>query len=300
MTINCVVVTYNRLNLLKECLNALEHQTYPIHRIIVIDNCSTDGTASFLESKSQDKKYIIIRTETNIGGAGGFSLGLKESVSKGCDYTWMMDDDTIPSITALDELVKVIDKNMNIGFVCSKVNWIDGTLHIMNQVALLKEKGMPQTQVKKVNVWRCSACSFVSVLINSKAVYHLGLPIKEFFIWCDDLEYTLRISNAGYACFYAEDSIVCHKTTSNYAPSIKNVPEDMAWRFYYQARNRCYMKHTKIKNRLLFYLSVLNMYRVYLHRIRKRDKKSQKAFLKAVKKGCVEGLTFRPKIDFIK
>lgn len=113
MKINCVVVTYNRLSLLKECLSALENQTYPIQRIVIVDNCSTDGTSEFLDSLT-DTRYLIIHSKENIGGAGGFSLGLKSAVLEGCDYTWLMDDDTIPSSTALEELVKVtlLDENV--------------------------------------------------------------------------------------------------------------------------------------------------------------------------------------------
>ena len=73
MKINCVVVTYNRLSLLKECLSALENQTYPIQRIVIVDNCSTDGTSEFLDSLT-DTRYLIIHSKENIGGAGGFSL----------------------------------------------------------------------------------------------------------------------------------------------------------------------------------------------------------------------------------
>lgn len=80
MTINCVVVTYNRLALLKECLDALDKQTYPIHKIVIVDNCSTDGTGAFLESLANQSRYMIIRTIENIGGSGGFSLGLKTAV----------------------------------------------------------------------------------------------------------------------------------------------------------------------------------------------------------------------------
>lgn len=58
----------------------------------------------------------------------------------------------------------------------------------------------------------------------------------------------------------------------------------MAWRFYYQARNRCYMKRQQIKVKLFFVLSVLNMYRVYKHRIGKRKDNHSEEFLKAVKK----------------
>lgn len=68
MKINCVVVTYNRLSLLKECLSALENQTYPIQRIVIVDNCSTDGTSEFLDSLtgykvsdySTPKKILVV------------------------------------------------------------------------------------------------------------------------------------------------------------------------------------------------------------------------------------------------
>lgn len=182
MKINCVVVTYNRLSLLKECLSALENQTYPIQRIVIVDNCSTDGTSEFLDSLT-DTRYLIIHSKENIGGAGGFSLGLKSAVLEGCDYTWLMDDDTIPSSTALEELVKVTSLDENVGFVCSQVNWTDGKPHAMNKACLIYKNGV-QSKVEHNGVLgiHCNLASFVSVLVNTKAVYQLGLPIKEFFI----------------------------------------------------------------------------------------------------------------------
>ena len=83
MKVNCVIVTYNRLALLKECLAAIEKQTYPIHKVIVIDNCSTDGTKEYLKAYAVRPQFQVIRTEQNIGGAGGFSLGVKTSVLGG-------------------------------------------------------------------------------------------------------------------------------------------------------------------------------------------------------------------------
>lgn len=300
MTINCVVVTYNRLALLKECLDALDKQTYPIHKIVIVDNCSTDGTGAFLESLANQSRYMIIRTTENIGGSGGFSLGLKTAVLDGCDYAWLMDDDTIPQPTALEELVKAVSLDKTPGFICSRVNWTDGTPHVMNKASVIHENGNPVKVTKgNVSAFRCNLCSFVSVLINSEAVYQLGLPVKEFFIWCDDIEYTLRIARAGYPCFYVETSVVYHKTVSNYAPSIDKAPATMAWRFYYQARNRCYMKRQQIKVKLFFVLSVLNMYRVYKHRIGKRKDNHSEEFLKAVKKGCIDGLHFVPSIEYL-
>ena len=99
--IGCVVVTYNRKQLLYECLSALLKQSYPIDEIFLIDNASTDGTQSFLEEKGiiHNKEiinekafqylsynnltkvnYIILNR--NIGGAGGFNEGLQRAIKK--------------------------------------------------------------------------------------------------------------------------------------------------------------------------------------------------------------------------
>ena len=138
MKVNCVVVTYNRLALLRECLAAIEKQTYPIHKVIVIDNCSTDGTEDFLKAYAVRPQFQVIRTEQNIGGAGGFSLGVKTSALGGGDYTWMMDDDTIPSPEALEALMQTASQSNDIGFVCSKVLWTDNTIHPRNMPGGLK------------------------------------------------------------------------------------------------------------------------------------------------------------------
>ena len=72
MKTNCIIVTHNRLPLLKECLGAVEAQSYPVDKIIVIDNCSTDGTEDFL-ARQDNRRIEVIRLPQNIGGAGGFS-----------------------------------------------------------------------------------------------------------------------------------------------------------------------------------------------------------------------------------
>lgn len=298
MKVNCVIVTYNRLSLLKECLEAVKQQTFPINQTIIVDNCSTDETGDFLKQFENEENIQVIRTEKNIGGAGGFSLGLKSAVMEGCDFTWLMDDDTIPTPTALEELIKVAAEHPNTGFVCSRVNWTNGEEHIMNRPNLFNNEILKNKQ-RIPAVHPCRTCSFVSVLINSTAVYRLGLPIKEFFIWCDDIEYTERISKSGYPCYYTDHSIALHKTAVNYFPSIDKAPASMATRFYYQARNTSYLKRKSTSNRIFFYLAILNKYRVYKHKLNKHTDGDKKAFLDAVKRGCKDGLTFNPQIEYI-
>ncbi len=299
MKVNCVVVTYNRLPLLKECLAALEQQTYPIHRIVVIDNCSTDETEEFLKAFSTRPQYRIIRTEKNLGGAGGFSLGIKEAVGS-ADYTWIMDDDTIPAPSALEALMTVATTSDRIGYVCSKVLWTDNKPHPRNAPGgMEKVKNCEPIRKDGVTAQRCEVCTFVSVLISNKAIYKVGLPIKEFFIWFDDIEYSLRITRAGFKNYYTEQSIVVHKTPDIFNPTIEQAPPSMAKRFYYQTRNTCYFKHKEHPNRFIFRLIVWNKLRILKHRIRRRKDGHYQEFIDAVTQGCRDGLTFFPEIEYL-
>ena len=293
----CVIVTYNRLALLKECLAAIEKQTYPINKTIVIDNCSTDGTEEFLKAYAGQPQYLVVRTERNIGGAGGFSLGVKTAAMEGADYIWMMDDDTIPAPGALEALMQAATLSEEIGFVCSKVLWTDQSVHPRNMPGGVKEEVLRHGGI---TARRCEVCTFVSVLVSARAVRKVGLPIKEFFIWFDDIEYTLRITRAGFRNYRVEQSIVVHKTPDAYAPTIEQAPPGTAMRFYYQTRNTCYFKHREQPNWFLFRLSVWNKLRILKRRINRRTDGHKQEFLDAVRKGCRDGLTFYPEIEYVK
>ncbi len=110
MKICTVVVTFNRYELLKECLDALLSQTLKTH-ILVVDNASTDGTDIKIVEDSYLKNENIIykRLTQNSGGAGGFHIGVKYALDNQYDYVWLMDDDAEPELDALEILVNNLD-----------------------------------------------------------------------------------------------------------------------------------------------------------------------------------------------
>lgn len=301
MRINCVVVTYNRIALLKENLSALKSQTYPIHQIFIINNHSTDGTEAYLSTFNNDPQMKIYHLDKNIGGSGGFSYGIKQAVLNGCDYVWIMDDDTIPEEDALEQLIKATALDTHIGFVSSKVVWTDGEIHKMNKCGIrqpIQKKAL--TDNPSVYGLACNNATFVSTLIKAEAVYKVGLPYKEFFIWHDDIEYTERIVHQGYTAYYIEQSVVTHKTNSNYAPRVYEADPKDLWKFYYQARNTTFLTRLRKPNVFIFYFSILNKYRNYMRRIKRmEDKESQKLLRKEIRRGCIDGLKFRPQIEYI-
>src|SRR5574344_1347094 len=96
MKLGVVITTYNRINLLKACREACINQTYKFEKIIIVNNASTDNTFEYLEDlNKKNKNILIINSEKNLGGAGGFYLGLKNAIKEDIDYILIIDDDAI-------------------------------------------------------------------------------------------------------------------------------------------------------------------------------------------------------------
>ena len=100
MKIIAVVVTYNRLELLKRSMDCLR-QNKPLSAIIVVNNGSTDGTKEWLDK--QDDLTVI--HQSNVGGSGGFYTGIEAAYAQNADWIWCMDDDVFPRADCLENLL---------------------------------------------------------------------------------------------------------------------------------------------------------------------------------------------------
>jgi GT2 family glycosyltransferase len=293
--VNCVIVTYNRLELLKECINAVINQSYKINKIIIVNNASPDSTKEYLCSLP-DSQFEKINLENNIGGAGGFNIGLKRSLKLGADWTWLMDDDTIPFPDALEQLMERTALNINIGFLCSNVLWVDKSIHKMNipnPEMIINET--PFHQYFEHGVILVDKSSFVSCLINQNVVKALGFPIKEFFIWHDDIEYTARITNSEYFGLFVPESKVIHKTFENYSSSIINANSNIFWKFYFSQRNETFCLRKKYKFTKFIYIFCRETIKAIPQCLKNKNGKFK--LLSIVLKGRFFGLFFNPKIE---
>lgn len=288
-----VVVTYNRKELLKECIEALINQDYKNCDILIIDNHSTDGTKEYIEEYIQNGKIIYKDTGANLGGAGGFNFGIKEAYKLDYDFIWLMDDDCIVHEDTLKELIASDEKlNGNYGFLSSKVLWKDGNICKMNV-----QKKSFSTWLKNFDkpIQKISMASFVSLFIKKDIVKEMGLPIKEFFIWTDDWEYTRRISRK-YKCYFVANSVVTHKSKLNEGATIATVDGDRLERFKYMYRNDVVLyRREGIKGWVLLYL------RLFLHKVRinKSNKNDKKDRVEIINNAIKEGKKFHPKIEYV-
>ena len=293
-----VLVTFNRLALLQDAIKALKSQTANIKHIIVVNNGSTDDTASWLDGEPD----LVVRHQQNMGGAGGFSTGIKHAADYKPDWVWLMDDDTICSITALEKLLDGIQQlnGKAVGFACSKCLWIDDTPHYMNLVDIKPffNNVLPFNLYDQHDLLLTEQCSFVSVMINMNVIAQLGLPYKEFYIWGDDQEFTQRITKAGYLGLYCADSAVIHKTPSNYRAYVYNDDIKNLWKHKCGFRNELFMIR---KNKGIFYyfffVAARLTYTGFKILILRKD--CRWTFFRALYGAVWNSLFFNPKIEFI-
>lgn len=293
LSIAAVVVTYNRKSLLKESIECLLKQKPTVPSVLIIDNHSTDGTRELLQDNIVQGEIVYFDTGSNLGGAGGFAYGIRKAAELGYDYIWVMDDDCMPTETALEELLKANrEVHHPYGFLSSKVLWKDGTLCTMN---LQRDTITHTIDHLEERIRPVVMASFVSLFLPTAIVREMGLPIKEFFIWTDDWEYTRRISRK-YPCFAVPKSIVIHKSKSNTGANITTESADRLERFDYLYRNDVYLyRREGIKG--FCYEAV----RLTAHCIRvllkSRDHKRER--LGKIISGTKKGFGFKPKVEYI-
>lgn len=125
-----VVVTYNRLVLLKECISALLNSKCNTDILVIINN-SKDGTKEYLDGLTSIYKnsLFVYNLPKNLGDAGEYNYGICEGMKYNYDRIWIMDDDCIVNNDSLSVLVSIDDRLQgNFGFLSSKVLWTDGSI----------------------------------------------------------------------------------------------------------------------------------------------------------------------------
>ena len=297
MKVIAVIVTYNRLELLKKCLRAVNEQTRKPDHIIVINNGSTDDTKEWLSEQN-----VITYTQENSGGAGGFSYGVKMAYGHGADWIWLMDDDTITQNDALEQLLFGLNKlggnQENVGFLSSSVFWTDGNLHELNRTYLLEDKKKIAnfSFTNKTSMPFIQWGTFVSMLLSAKAVEKVGLPIKDFFIWCDDAEYSKRIIGSGMPGFLVKDSAVTHETPNNHQSSVLKDPRSSIWKYNYGLRNELFTKRMH-DGKLQFWVTWTHRIFIMPFRIMINRKTDRWPYIKLVWKTSLNALFFHPEIE---
>lgn len=234
--ITAIVVTYNRIALLRKCISSLLQQTLPLRRIIIIDNASHDGTKEAF-SNIVDQRILYIRLPENTGGAGGFSAGIQHAVKLSDSWFWLMDDDACPYPNAAEELAAVAKNTNNIyGSLAVFEQYTSWTTTLIDQARVVN---LVREVPKEAHV---ESLPFLGFLIHRNLVDKVGLPDVGYFIAADDVEYCTRTRRAGAQIILAGNSRIEHPRTQQQIINVLGVNITYLslppWKRYYDTRNR--------------------------------------------------------------
>lgn len=230
-----VVVSYNRRQLLSECVASLRNQTQKLDAILVINNGSTDDTESWL----QNQKDIFFITQKNLGSGGGFHTGISWAYKNGYSWIWCMDDDGYPKEDALFNILSAETDKLCLRN-CAVLNIHD------KKTFVWKTKQFTRIDQVNGNLIYGIGHPYNGTLLHRSIVQKVGLPKTSLFLWGDESEYYNRITRKYNipVCTVA-NSIQYHPASSF---SYKNDWDfDHSWKMYYYVRNRFHVLQAKFK-----------------------------------------------------
>lgn len=195
-----LVVTYNRLNDLKVCVDAIRNQSYKGFDTLIVNNGSTDGTKEWLENQT-DLNTIH---QTNQGGAGGFYVGMKYMYEHDYEWLWMMDDDGIAENNQLKALMEYASQEKFPVVNALVLNKDDNEELSFNAPIHHKD------ELKGKYITDGFVHPFNGTLIHRSVIENVGMIKREMFIWGDEMEYMERLRVNGYKPVTVVEAIHYH------------------------------------------------------------------------------------------
>jgi hypothetical protein len=233
--VSIVTINYNQSKITLELLNSLRNITYPNIEIIVVDNASPNDKPDILKTEHPD--IMLIKSEKNIGFAGGNNLGVR--VSKG-DYLLFINNDTEVERGFLEPMVKLLENDRTIGMVSPKILFYHSPDTIqyagyypMNPYTMRQNLvGYRQKDIGQYNETKETyAIHGAAMMVPRRVITQVGMMTEIYFLYYEEHDWCVRIKRAGYSVYYQPQSVVFHKESVS-------TGKESPLKIYYIARNR--------------------------------------------------------------
>jgi GT2 family glycosyltransferase len=249
-----ILVNWNKPQLTLSCVESLKKSSYKQYKIVIIDNGSIDNSLELLNSKTSD--YHLLISDKNLGYTGGNNLGIKYALENDAEFILLLNNDTLVEYNTLEILINTISEDNNIGIVQPKIYYYPekdviwcGPTYLNKFLLRPKLVGYKQFGINlynaKLNLSYAVGCA---TLIRKEVFLNIGLLDDDFFAVCEDVDFGIRATEAGYQILYVPTSIIYHME------SISSGGADNSNYIYLQTRAFLIFINKHCKNRVHFYL----------------------------------------------
>ena len=232
--VSIISVLYNQLDVTIDFLNCVYNLTYPNFEVILVDNASKIDPTDILKSKFP--KVKIIRSDENLGFAGGNNLGIEEA--KG-DILFFINNDTEFSGNVLEPMVEELMKSPEIGIISPKVKYFGtniiqygGSGGINQFTGRGKTRGIHKVDDGSYNNIDETVLAFgTAMLVPMRIVKEVGMIPEHYFLYYEEHDWCEQIKKAGYRILYFGKVSIYHKESIS-------VGKKSPLKMYYMTRNR--------------------------------------------------------------
>ncbi len=254
--LSIITINYNGLNDTCELIDSIPFNNDL--EVIVVDNASTQDEASIISEKYPHIK--VIRSKQNLGFAGGNNLGIKEAKGK---YILLINNDTYFKEFNIDSLIERLESSDKIGIVCPKLRFAWGcnpiqftgytplsTITVRNQAIGFGEDDHGQYDIATPTPYAHGA----AMLIKREAIKKVGLMPECFFLYYEEIDWSMMFTRAGYEIWYDPACTVYHKES-------QTTGQNSPLRTYYITRNRLLLVKRNYKgiNKYLSYIYLIGI-----------------------------------------
>ncbi len=261
--VSIIILNWNGLQNTIECLESLKKVTYHNCEITVVDNGSKGDDVRSLRDRYGNNVHIVAN-DRNYGFCEGNNIGIRASLHQEADYLLLLNNDTVVAPNFLAELVKAaVDHNNTcivnpkiynytepdkLQFAGGKISYLKGRLY---NIGLNEVDAGQHDQVKESEF--ATGCA---MLIPKDLLAKVGLFDSSYFVYFEDVDFSVRVREAGYKIIYAPKAKIWHKGTAATGGYLNAIA------YYYYVRNaiRFVLKHGRWWQRLVFLAYFLLIY----------------------------------------
>ncbi|WP_295342289.1 glycosyltransferase family 2 protein [uncultured Subdoligranulum sp.] len=234
--VGIVISNYNGWQDTVQCLESLQKQTYRDFEIILLDDASTNDSVQQLQ-KHLTENTVFLPQEANSGFAAVNNVGMRRALADGCDWVLLLNNDTVVAPDFLETLLRetparavscpkmlFLDPPDEIWFAGGELDRATGKVKHLGG----HEKDGPAFAEKK----QVSFITFCCVLLPRQVVEEVGFLDETLFMYCEDVDYCIRLADAGVPMWFLPDARIWHKAGGS-AGGMLSV--------YYITRNTLYL-----------------------------------------------------------
>ena len=219
-SIYAVSLNWNGFSLTVPCIDSLKKSTIPFTKIIILDQASTDGSGEKLQQLYEnDNQVHIVHNEKNYGFAAGINIGIKKALDMGAEMVFIVNNDTIVDKDCIQHLYEVLLSDPLAGATGPAIMYYSnpekiwqagGFFNKLKMGTSVPAKGKMLSEISK-SVSGVSFLTGCALLFPAKTFDKVGLFDQSYFLYSDDVDYCLRIKNAGMNMYFVPTAKVWHK-----------------------------------------------------------------------------------------